>query len=69
MTIGYLKKILTASVCDVAIESPLAFSPSLSERTGNRICYTREDMQSVFSFKLRGAAGIRSAHAAGCATR
>src|SRR5450830_863122 len=55
MTIDYLKKILTARVYDVAIESPLEFAPSLSERTGNQIYYKREDMQSVFSFKLRGA--------------
>ena len=55
MTIDYLKKILTARVYDVAIESPLEFASSLSERTGNRIYYKREDMQSVFSFKLRGA--------------
>jgi threonine dehydratase len=55
MTTDYLKKILTARVYDVAIESPLEFAPSLSERTDNRIYYKREDMQSVFSFKLRGA--------------
>nr|WP_217345801.1 threonine ammonia-lyase, biosynthetic [Noviherbaspirillum sp. L7-7A]MBV0880135.1 threonine ammonia-lyase, biosynthetic [Noviherbaspirillum sp. L7-7A] len=55
MTIDYLKKVLTARVYDVAIESPLEFAPGLSERTGNRIYYKREDMQSVFSFKLRGA--------------
>jgi threonine dehydratase len=55
MTTDYLKKVLTARVYDVAIESPLEFAPSLSERTGNRIYYKREDMQSVFSFKLRGA--------------
>jgi threonine dehydratase len=55
MTTDYLKKILTARVYDVAIESPLEFAPNLSERSGNRIYYKREDMQSVFSFKLRGA--------------
>lgn len=51
----YLKKILTARVYDVAIESPLEVAPNLSRRTGNRILLKREDMQSVFSFKLRGA--------------
>ena len=51
----YLKKILTARVYDIAVESPLEFAPSLSERTGNRILLKREDVQSVFSFKLRGA--------------
>ncbi len=51
----YLKKILTARVYDIAIESPLESAPNLSKRTGNRILLKREDMQSVFSFKLRGA--------------
>jgi threonine dehydratase len=55
MTIDYLQKILTARVYDVAIESPLDLAPLLSERLGNRIYFKREDMQSVFSFKLRGA--------------
>ena len=51
----YLKKILTARVYDVAIESPLEPAPNLSKRTRNHILLKREDMQSVFSFKLRGA--------------
>ena len=51
----YLKKILTARVYDVAIESPLEQAANLSRRTGNHILLKREDMQSVFSFKLRGA--------------
>ncbi|GAA4022964.1 threonine ammonia-lyase, biosynthetic [Actimicrobium antarcticum] len=55
MTIDYLQKILTARVYDVAVETPLEFAPSLSQRVGNRIYFKREDMQSVFSFKLRGA--------------
>jgi threonine dehydratase len=55
MTTDYLKKILTARVYDVAEESPLDLAPSLSERLGNRVYFKREDMQSVFSFKLRGA--------------
>ena len=55
MSTDYLKKILTSRVYDVAIESPLELAPTLSERTGNRIYFKREDMQSVFSFKLRGA--------------
>jgi threonine dehydratase len=53
--IDYLKKILTARVYDVAIETPLDLAPLLSERMDNRIYFKREDMQSVFSFKLRGA--------------
>lgn len=55
MTTDYLKKILTARVYDVACETPLEIAPSLSQRISNRIFFKREDMQSVFSFKLRGA--------------
>jgi threonine dehydratase len=55
MTIDYLQKILTARVYDVAVETPLELAPALSQRMDNRIYYKREDMQSVFSFKLRGA--------------
>jgi threonine dehydratase len=51
----YLEKILNARVYDVAIESPLDFASNLSRRNGNRIYLKREDMQPVFSFKLRGA--------------
>ncbi len=52
---GYLKRILNARVYDVAIESPLEYAPNLSARTGNTLLLKREDMQPVFSFKLRGA--------------
>lgn len=55
MTTDYLKKILTARVYDVAVESPLELAPTLSQRVGNQIYFKREDIQSVFSFKLRGA--------------
>jgi threonine dehydratase len=55
MTTDYLKKILTARVYDVAVESPLELAPTLSQRFGNQIYFKREDVQSVFSFKLRGA--------------
>ncbi len=51
----YLERILTARVYDVAQESPLELAPRLSDRLQNRILLKREDMQSVFSFKLRGA--------------
>ena len=51
----YLKKILTARVYDVAIESPLDAARSLSRRIGNTVWLKREDQQPVFSFKLRGA--------------
>jgi len=52
---NYLKRILTARVYDVAIESPLEHAPNLSARIGNNVLFKREDMQPVFSFKLRGA--------------
>jgi threonine dehydratase len=55
MTIDYLKKILTARVYDVADETPLELAPTLSQRFDNRIYFKREDMQGVFSFKIRGA--------------
>jgi len=51
----YLEKILTARVYDVAQETPLEIAPRLSARLGNTLLLKREDMQSVFSFKLRGA--------------
>ncbi|BET27359.1 L-threonine ammonia-lyase [Limnobacter thiooxidans] len=55
MGLDYLKRILTAKVYDVAIETPLEPAHSLSLRTGNHVLLKREDMQEVFSFKLRGA--------------
>ncbi|HEX7329288.1 MAG TPA: threonine ammonia-lyase, biosynthetic [Casimicrobiaceae bacterium] len=55
MAVDYLKKILTAKVYDVAVETPLELAPALSRRLGNRVLLKREDQQSVFSFKLRGA--------------
>ncbi len=55
MKTDYLRKILAARVYDVAIESPLEPAPAISRRTGNHILLKREDKQSVFSFKLRGA--------------
>jgi len=53
--IDYLERILNARVYDVAIESPLEDAPILSARLHNRVLLKREDMQPVFSFKLRGA--------------
>ncbi len=55
MAVDYLQKILTAKVYDVAVETPLELAPILSRRLGNRVLLKREDQQSVFSFKLRGA--------------
>ena len=51
----YLQHILRARVYDVAIESPLDPAPNLSRRLGNQVLLKREDLQPVFSFKLRGA--------------
>lgn len=51
----YLEKVLNAQVYDVAIETPLELAGNLSARVGNKIILKREDMQPVFSFKLRGA--------------
>jgi threonine dehydratase len=51
----YLERILTARVYDVAIESPLEPAAGLSRRLRNTLLLKREDMQPVFSFKLRGA--------------
>src|SRR4051794_5329185 len=51
----YLKKILTARVYDVAVESQLQPAKNLSRRLHNKILLKREDQQPVFSFKLRGA--------------
>ncbi len=51
----YVKKILRARVYDVAIETPIDEAQQLSKRFDNRILLKREDLQPVFSFKLRGA--------------
>ena len=51
----YLEKVLNAQVYDVAIETPLELASNLSARVGNKIILKREDLQPVFSFKIRGA--------------
>ena len=51
----YIRLIDEATVYDVARESPLEFAANLSARLGNRVMMKREDLQAVFSFKLRGA--------------
>jgi len=55
MTTKYIKKILEAHVYDVAVETPLEEAVNLSKRFDNRVLMKREDLQSVFSFKCRGA--------------
>ncbi len=51
----YIKKILRARVYDVATETPLELAANLSRRLQNRVLIKREDLQPVFSFKIRGA--------------
>jgi len=55
MLTEYVEKILKARVYDVAIETPLDVMPRLSKRLNNSLWLKREDLQPVFSFKLRGA--------------
>ena len=55
MSNDYLERILKARVYDVASETPLEPAPRLSARLGNTVLLKREDLQPVFSFKLRGA--------------
>lgn len=55
MTINYQQKIENSQVYDVAKKTPLEFQRNLSARIHNRVLLKREDMQPVFSFKLRGA--------------
>ena len=51
----YIKKILCARVYDLAVETPVSEAPKLSRNIGNKISLKREDLQPVFSFKIRGA--------------
>lgn len=55
MANNYLKRILCSRVYDIAIESPLTPAAGLSDRLQRPVLLKREDMQQVFSFKLRGA--------------
>lgn len=50
-----VRQILQATVYDVAVETPLEYAPRMSQRLNNEIRFKREDLQPVFSFKLRGA--------------
>lgn len=52
---SYIKHILEANVYDVAIETPIQEARFLSQRLDNKVLIKREDLQPVFSFKLRGA--------------
>jgi threonine dehydratase len=52
---NYVDRILKAKVYDVAVETALEAAPRLSRRLNNHILFKREDLQPVFSFKIRGA--------------
>lgn len=51
----YITAIEQASVYEVAIQSPMQKAAGLSQRLKNQVWLKREDLQPVFSFKLRGA--------------
>lgn len=51
----YLRLILTSKVYEILKETPLVYAPNLSAKLGNHIWLKREDLQEVFSFKIRGA--------------
>ena len=55
MSQNYVQKIQDADIYDLAIETPIDNAPLLSQRLNNRVLLKREDLQPVFSFKLRGA--------------
>ncbi|MBG58557.1 MAG: threonine ammonia-lyase, biosynthetic [Porticoccus sp.] len=52
---NYVKRILNARIYDLVVETPVDEAAQLSQRLGNRVLLKREDLQPVFSFKLRGA--------------
>lgn len=49
------RRTLSASVYDVAIQTPLQHAKALSLQLGNQVLLKREDLQPTFSFKIRGA--------------
>lgn len=55
MLTEYVEEIRNATVYDVALKTPLDLMPQLSQRIDNTLWLKREDLQPVFSFKLRGA--------------
>ncbi len=59
-TPDYLRLILTSKVYDILKETPLVRAVNLSTRLGNDIWLKREDLQEVFSFKIRGAYNFMS---------
>ena len=55
MPLNYVQKIQDAEIYDLAIITPVDEAPLLSQRLNNQVLLKREDLQPVFSFKLRGA--------------
>lgn len=55
MSQNYVKRILNARIYDLVVETPIDEAAQLSSRIGNQVLLKREDLQPVFSFKLRGA--------------
>ena len=55
MKVDYIRRILNAPVYDAAVETPIDKANFLSKRLQNRILIKREDLQPVYSFKIRGA--------------
>ena len=51
----YFEKILQAEVYEVAKKTPLEKAQNLSNKLNNEVFLKREDLQDVFSFKIRGA--------------
>ena len=56
----YLRLILTSKVYEILKETPLVLATNLSTKLGNQIWLKREDLQEVFSFKIRGAYNFMS---------
>ena len=52
---SYVKKILASAVYDLAIETPMTPAPLLSQRYATEVLFKREDLQPIFSFKIRGS--------------
>jgi threonine dehydratase len=53
--VQYLRLILTSRVYDILKETPLTRATNLSNRLECQVLLKREDLQEVFSFKIRGA--------------
>jgi len=51
----YIPRIMQCRLDDLVLETPVQDMPALSERLGVRVLVKREDLQPVFSFKIRGA--------------